>query len=498
MKQLIFVLFIFSLSSVSYAKSCGPDFQGIDIQCIKSYKQQFGKIVSQQEKIQKIIEAEKEKEEDKRNGKRLRAAELRKNLIFPVGNTESLKKLKNTIFFYQTNVNNYGKLIIKDISRSKLRCSMYIESLTFAGNKRIEKNITLEIKNEANSWNIDRTSLDERGGADFVLKREQGVCVFKMVDGLMFKYKKFAEQEDEDKNIILFYAGLFLIGLSVFLVARTVFQDEDRFKAQEKLEDAEDDKANAPNDIVLKYSRPFFKRYFTPIIMGMKNKKKFRERYKRPLASSGMNRFLTPEDFYAFKLFLIIGFPIVFIGLREFLEEDWSMAFIPLVSIGGFFYPDIWIKGKIEQRQKNVMENMPFVVDMLALSVEAGLDFVAAMQKVIEKAPPSALVEEFETFIKETKVGASRAEGLRQLAWRVDSLPISSFCATLIAADSVGANIGPILKTLAKELRERRSAMIEKKGAQAATKILIPMIFFVLPAVLLVVVAPLALQLIGN
>ena len=144
------------------------------------------------------------------------------------------------------------------------------------------------------------------------------------------------------------------------------------------------------------------------------------------------------------------------------------------------------------------MENMPFVVDMLALSVEAGLDFVAAMQKVIEKAPPSALVDEFETLIKETKIGASRAEALRGLSWRIDTLPISSFCATLIAADSVGANIGPILKTLAQELREKRSSMIEQKGAQAATKILIPMIFFVLPAVLIVIAAPIALQLMGG
>jgi tight adherence protein C len=144
------------------------------------------------------------------------------------------------------------------------------------------------------------------------------------------------------------------------------------------------------------------------------------------------------------------------------------------------------------------MENMPFVVDMLALSVEAGLDFVAAMQKVIEKAPPSALVDEFETLIKETKVGASRAEALRGLSWRIDTLPISSFCATLIAADSVGANIGPILKTLAQELREKRSSMIEQKGAQAATKILIPMIFFVLPAVLIIIAAPIALQLMGG
>ena len=138
--------------------------------------------------------------------------------------------------------------------------------------------------------------------------------------------------------------------------------------------------------------------------------------------------------------------------------------------------------------------NMPFIVDMLALSVEAGLDFMAAMQKVIEKAPPSGLSEEFEIMLKETKVGASRAEGLRQLSWRTDTLPVASFCATLIAADAVGASIAPILKTLAAELRQKRSAEAEKAGATAATKILFPMMFLIMPSVAIVIMAPIALQ----
>ncbi|MEX1099062.1 MAG: type II secretion system F family protein, partial [Bacteriovoracaceae bacterium] len=266
-----------------------------------------------------------------------------------------------------------------------------------------------------------------------------------------------------------------------------------------KLEDAEkEEKKEAPNDIVLKYSRPFFKRYVTPVVSGMKSKKKIREKYKRKLASAGMTKVLTPEDMFAFKLFLIIGFPIVYLGLRAFLEESWPLLAVPAISVLGFFYPDIWLNGKVEKRKEELVQNMPFIVDMLALSVEAGLDFMAAIQKVIDKAPPSAMSEEFEILIKETKVGASRAEGLRQLSWRADSLPISSFTATLIAADAVGASIGPILKTLAAELRQKRAAEAEKKGATAATKILFPMMLLIMPAVGLVIMAPIGLQLMGR
>lgn len=299
---------------------------------------------------------------------------------------------------------------------------------------------------------------------------------------------------------MLMYASLALFGFSVFLVTSLMFQEEDEYKAQEKLETGagSDKQTLAQHGIVLRYSRPFFRRYVTPIVQSFKNKKKIREKYKRKLASSGLTDVLTPEDFFSFKLFLIVGFPIVFLGLRAFLEESWPLNYIFIISVLGFFYPDIWIRSKVQQRQQEVMRNMPFAVDMLALSVEAGLDFIAAMSKVNEKAKPSALTKEFEILMKEIKIGASRAEALRNMAWRVDLIQISSFCATLIAADSVGASIGPILKALSTEIRQKRSSDVEKAGATAATKILFPMLFLIVPAVFIVVGAPLVIEAMGG
>jgi len=303
---------------------------------------------------------------------------------------------------------------------------------------------------------------------------------------------------DKGGSNILLWASIILFGISIFIVTNTMFQDEDQFKAAEKISEAGELKGSNNQGIVLKYSRPFFKRYISPIVSSMKGKKKIREKYKRSLASAGLTNLMTPEDFYSFKLFLIIGFPIVFLGVREFLEETWPLKFVFFISILGYFYPNIWIKGKIGQRQKDLLRSMPFAVDMLALSVEAGLDFVAAMSKVIEKAKPSPLTEEFSILMKETKIGASRAEALRNMAWRVDLMQISSFCATLIAADSVGANIGPILKSLSGEIRQKKSTDAEKAGATAATKILFPMLFLIVPAVFIVVAAPIVLELMGR
>ncbi|MBP9674224.1 MAG: type II secretion system F family protein [Bacteriovoracaceae bacterium] len=296
---------------------------------------------------------------------------------------------------------------------------------------------------------------------------------------------------------MLFYASIILMGIAVFIIANIFLVDEVKYKTTEVLEEVQSDNKNAAAGFVLKYSRPFFRRYVSPMVSTMKNKKEIREKYKQKLAASGLYKELSSDDFFAFKLFLILGFPVMFLVVRTFLEESWSLWLVPITSVVGFFYPDFWIKGKIQKRQQNILHNMPFMVDMLALSVEAGLDFMAAISRVIDKAPKSSLVEEFETLIKEIKIGSSRAEALRNMAWRIDLLPVSSFCATLIAADSVGANIGPILKDLSVEIRQKRSAEAEKAGATAATKILFPMIFLILPAVVIIIMAPIIFQFIG-
>lgn len=298
--------------------------------------------------------------------------------------------------------------------------------------------------------------------------------------------------------MLLYIVAILLTGGAVLIVALSMFQDESQFRASEQLEESGEKINLAQKGVILKYSRPFFKRYISPIVGQMKAKKKIREKYKRPLYSAGLSEIMTPDDFFSFKIFLIIGFPVLFLGIRSFIEADWPLSYIPIISIVGYFYPDLWIKGTIQTRQQQVLRAMPFAVDMLALSVEAGLDFVAAMQKVIEKAKRSPLVDEFEMMIKETKVGASRAEALRNMSWRIDTIEIASFCATLIAADSVGASIGPILKNLSNDIRQKKSSDVEKQGAKATTKILIPMIFFIVPAVLLMIAAPLVSDFTGR
>jgi tight adherence protein C len=413
------------------------------------------------------------------------------------------KSMVDDTYFYQTENGVLGKFKILSVVKTKAECIVYIDAVSYQKTGSYNPTSSLSISKDFNTWNQDIESFELLGrSSDLKLYNLKGSCVLQSENAKIAKYKKLEKSHLKEGKEMIFYAAMFLIGLAVFLVARNIFAEEEKFAASAKLEDTDveenEKKKQVQNDIVLKYSRPFFKRYFTPIVQNMKSKRKIREKYKRKLASAGLNKEISGEDFFAFKLFLIIGAPILFLILRTFLEETWPLSLVPVISVIGFFYPDIWINGKIERRRKEITFGMPFVVDMLALSVEAGLDFMAAMARVMEKAPPSALVEEFETVVKDTKVGASRAESLRQLSWRVDTMEMSSFCATLIAADSVGANIGPILKTLAAEMRQKKSAEIEKQGAQAASKLIIPAIMFIIPAVFIIIMSPILFQMMAG
>jgi hypothetical protein len=376
-KQVIIVCFMSLLFCFeSFAQQCAEDFRAIDEQCVKSSTKKLAE--------NPII--------------------LSKGII-------------DNVYFYQTNQGQLGKLQIvsvvtdADMSKEEKRrgtksCVLYFTASTYSRGKIFQPKTILSIKSEFNTWTTDKISLNESGVPDLRLEREGDKCVVKPLSSKIGFYKKISSASElfnQAGTGILFYASLGLIGLAVFLVARSTLEEENKFKASEALEDADAEKKQPTTDFILKYSRPFFKRYFTPIVQSMKGRQKLKTKYRRKLANAGLTKELTPEDFFAFKLFLIIGVPILFIIVRVLLEETWSLKLIPLLGVVGFYYPDIWVNGRIGSRQDDMVRGMPFIVDMLALSVEAGLDFMAAIQKVIEKAPPSPLVEEFETLIKETK-----------------------------------------------------------------------------------------------
>lgn len=404
------------------------------------------------------------------------------------------RELEGNIYIFKTPNGEVGKFKIGSVAATKQICTLYLDAVTYAGDQTFVPNSSISIGQARNQWLENRIYLDKEGLNALELRRGNSGCgiVFSK-DLVVALYDKQPVVAKYEENNILFYAPLILIFIAIFLIVRVFLEEQDKFKTQEALEEAENAKGKNQH-LFIRVTRPFYKRYFVPLVQGSKNKIALRTKYRQKLANAGLTKEMTPEEFVALKFFMILGGPFVFLALRWVLEEQWDLSYTLIMAVVGYFYPNLWLSGLISKRKDNVLLAMPFIVDMLALSVEAGLDFMAAIQRVIEKAPPSALVEEFESLIRETKIGSSRAEGLRQMGWRVNIIEINSFCATLIAADSVGASIAPILKQLSSELRVKRSSRAEQLGATAATKILFPMIIFIMPAVIIAIFAPMALS----
>jgi tight adherence protein C len=409
------------------------------------------------------------------------------------------RELEGNIYFYKTPNGGFGKFKIGSVTTNKAECTLYLDAVTYLGDQTFIPNTSITISRSKNQWLENRIYLDKEGLNALELRKGNSGCgiVFSKNVEVAFHSKESQIAKYEENNI-LFYAPLILIFIAIFLIVRVFLEDQDKFKTQEALEEAAENTKGKNQLLFIRVTRPFYKRYFVPLVQGSKNKQKIRNKYRQKLANAGLLKEMTPEEFVALKFFMILGGPFVFLAVRWIMEEQWSLAYTPIMAVVGYFYPELWLSGVISKRKDKILLAMPFIVDMLALSVEAGLDFMAAIQRVIEKAPPSPLVEEFETLIKETKIGSSRAEGLRQMGWRVNIIEINSFCATLIAADSVGASIAPILKQLSNELRVKRSSRAEQLGATAATKILFPMILFIMPAVIIAIFAPMILQAFGG
>lgn len=405
------------------------------------------------------------------------------------------RELEGNIYFFKTPAGDVGKFKISSVTANKDECTLYLDAVTYTGNQTFIPSSSITIGKAKNQWLENRIYLDKEGLTALELRRGNNSCgiVFSKDVVVAFHTKQSSISKYEENNI-LFYAPLVLIFIAIFLIVRVFLEEQDKFKTQEALDEAENSKGKNSH-LFIRLTRPFYKRYFVPLVQGSKNKQTLKNKYRQKLANAGLTKEMTPEEFVALKFFMILGGPFVYLAFRWILEEpSMELSYTPLMAVAGYFYPEIWLSGLIAKRKNELLLAMPFIVDMLALSVEAGLDFMAAIQRVIEKAPRSPLVEEFETLIRETKIGSSRAEGLRQLGWRVNTIEINSFCATLIAADSVGASIAPILKQLSNELRVKRSSRAEQLGATAATKILFPMILFIMPAVIIAIFAPMALS----
>jgi tight adherence protein C len=224
--------------------------------------------------------------------------------------------------------------------------------------------------------------------------------------------------------------------------------------------------------------------------------KRYRRRIDRIILTAGLGAEINTDEFIGMKILWGILLPVVLIVMNFALQLDYPIWFFFLVIPLGWNFPNMHARAMRNFRVTKVRMDLPFFIDLLALATEAGLDFSGAMQRIVDKArgSGSVLSEELELVLRDITLGSSRADALRGLGNRLDMSEISSFVNVIIDADSTGASIAKVLKDQSAQMRMERFVRAEKEGAKASQKILIPLMFFILPAVFIMVFAPMALN----
>jgi len=238
-----------------------------------------------------------------------------------------------------------------------------------------------------------------------------------------------------------------------------------------------------------------FKRYIFNRIIGI-NKIFVGDEYlkylRKRLIMAGEPRGLSAEDFIVLQELWAIGsfiFGMVFCLLVD-MSVFWSVIFL----LAGALYPLMWLRDMVAKRHRLITRALPYNLDLLTLSVEAGMDFQAAVNKVVEKGIQGPLVDELNYMLSLLKVGRTREEALRIMEERINLPAITSFVNALIQADRMGTSLGKVLRIQSETLRDQRAQRAEKLAQEAPVKMLFPLIAFIFPTVFMVLFGPIIFQ----
>ncbi len=289
---------------------------------------------------------------------------------------------------------------------------------------------------------------------------------------------------------LMLFAGLILAGASVYLFVSSLLAGK---PGATQLSWASGTEPIKSKNGVINLCRPLVHQ-FTLQHAGKIKSAKYRKKIRHLIKVGGLASELNEDEFIGLQIFLGVAFPM-FLAIMNFSLD---LGFPPLFVIGlglfGFLMPEMHCKGTKKNRELSVRADLPFFIDLLALSVEAGLDFFGAIQKIVDKVATndSVLAEEFKTVLKDIKIGSSKSEALKEMGARLDMQEVTSFIAILIDAEASGASISQVLKDQSVQMRQERFMRAEKAGARASQLILLPLMLFILPAVFIMVFGPVA------
>lgn len=258
-------------------------------------------------------------------------------------------------------------------------------------------------------------------------------------------------------------------------------------------------------DLDEELSLPFSQRILSPLSGSVATRlarltpRSIREMVGEKLAAAGGLQGMGANEFLLLILFLSFALPLITAMLA-------MVAGAPVHQIVGFslyafalglYLPFFILNRKIKSRRRSMVRDLPDVLDLLTVSVEAGLGFDGALHKLSEKMK-GALVEEFSRLLNEIRVGVPRRNALVAMAGRCNLEDVSVFTTSLVQADQLGVGIGNVLRVQSAAMREKRRQRAQAAAMKAPVKMLLPLVMFIFPTIFVILLGPAVIQLIAS
>ena len=255
----------------------------------------------------------------------------------------------------------------------------------------------------------------------------------------------------------------------------------------------------------LELQQPFIERTLRPLAgrlsgsVSRVTSASFAERTQKRLALAGNPGDLRVADWLGIKAVSAIVFGVVFFLIFFVLEKSVGMGIaLGAVGIGiGYIAPEFWLGRRVRKRQHLILLQIPDALDLLTISVRAGLGFDAALGKVVEKLQ-GPLTEEFRRALAEVRVGKARREALRDIIPRTEVVPLTNFIGAIIQAEQLGVSISKVLQVQSEQLRIERRQRAEEMAAKAPIKMLFPLVGCIFPSMFIVILGPAVILIVQN
>lgn len=291
-------------------------------------------------------------------------------------------------------------------------------------------------------------------------------------------------------DFFILISGLGLAALSVYLFATALFSNNADAEALAWASGNEPIKSTSG---LINFSRPLVHNFTLQHAQRFQSQR-YRKNVQHRLLTSGLSNELNEDEYIGLQILWGLMTPAVLLVVNFALQMNLPWFFCVGIGVVGWFFPQVHCTAARKRRYISVISDLPFFMDLMALSTEAGLDMIGSVQRIVDKADESILADEFRTVLKDIKLGSSRRDALMRLADRLDIPEITSVVAVVCDAEESGASIAQVLKDQSVQMRLERFVRAEKAGARASQTMLIPLMFLILPAVFIMVFAPVVIN----